>query len=171
MHLLGTVLFLLAVADRDAGTRHVVTPTPAESTCPVTKPNGIVAGGEHSAPDSFGNRQISVGPFGLWEEGTVVFKPGGSGFVTSDGSLGMKFGWMRGIRGLLKIEGHRLDAPAPTLRSHVPAGYGDLGFQATYLIFPTPGCWEVTAQIGNASLTFVTKIIKIGDGPNWHQDP
>jgi len=76
-----------------------------------------------------------------------------------------------GIRGLLKIEGHRLDSPAPTLRSHVPAGYGDLGFQATYLIFPTPGCWEVTAHIGTASVTFVTKVIKIGDGPNWHQDP
>ena len=64
MHLLSTVLFLLA-AD-DGGTRHVVSPTPAEATCPVTKPNGIVAGGEQSAPGSFGTREISVGPFGLW---------------------------------------------------------------------------------------------------------
>jgi len=47
-------------------------------------------------------------------------------------------------------------------------GYGDIGFQASYLIFPTPGCWEVNAQAGereDSRLTFVTKVVKIGDGP------
>jgi hypothetical protein len=94
-----------------------------------------------------------------------VFKPGGSGFVTQDGSLGMKLGWRRGVRGHLTIEGRRLDGPALALRARIPDGYGDFGFQSTYVIFSTPGCWEVTGRVGDASLTFVTNVVKIGEGP------
>src|SRR5690349_22788867 len=96
--------------------------------CAVTKPNGIAAGEEQLAPGSYGNREVSVGPFGLWPDGTVVFKPGGPGFVTRDGSLGMKFGWLRGVSGELKITGCRLDAEAQLLRAEAPDGYGDRGF-------------------------------------------
>ena len=78
----------------------------------------------------------------------------------------MKFAWQRGVRGALRIEGRRLDSVAPPLRAHIPNGYGDIGFQATAIIFPTPGCWEVTGRVGNASVTFTTKVIKIGDGPS-----
>jgi hypothetical protein len=78
----------------------------------------------------------------------------------------MKFGWTRGVRGRLRIEGRRLDAPASPLRSVIPDGYGEIGFQPTYLVFSTPGCWEVTGRVGDASLTFVTKVVKIGDGPS-----
>ena len=138
--------------------------------CEVTRPNGIVAGSEQPEPNSYGNRHLSLGPFGLWPDGTVVFKPGGAGFITPEGSLGMKFGWTRGVRGQLRIEGRRLDAPAPPLRSHIPNGYGEIGFQATALVFSSPGCWEVTGRVGGASLTFVTKVVKIGDGPSWRRD-
>jgi len=73
-------------------------------------------------------------------------------------SIDAKFGWWRKVRGRLEIEG-RVDAPAPPLRAHIPDGYGDRGFQATGLIFPTTGCWEVTGRVGNASLTFVTLVL------------
>ena len=137
--------------------------------CQVTAPNGVAAGDQGNL-NSHGNRQISVGPFGLWPDGTVIFRPGGPGFMTPDGALGMKFGWERGVRGHLRIEGRRLDAPATPLRSEF-SNYGDRGFQATYVIFPTPGCWEVTGRVGDASVTFVTKVVKIGDGPSWRRDP
>ena len=42
--------------------------------CVVTTPNGIAAGEDHPDPDSYGNADVSVGPFGLWPNGTVVFK-------------------------------------------------------------------------------------------------
>ena len=86
------------------------------------------------------------------------------------GALGMKFGWMRGASGELRITGRRLDATAPPARAEVPGGYGDRGFQATYLIFPTPGCWEVTGHVGDSSVTFVTRVVKIGAGPSWRRD-
>jgi hypothetical protein len=145
-------------------------PPPQGVECAVTTPNGIAAGQEHPDRGSFGNAQVSVGPFGLWPDGTVLFKPGGAGFITRDGSLGMKFGWRRGVAGQLKIEGRRIDGVAPPLRSEVSSGYGDRGFQATYLIFPTPGCWEVTGAVGDARVTFITRVVKIDDGPAWHRD-
>jgi hypothetical protein len=155
----------------------IATPTPADEVsarllqtqdeCVVTTPNGIAAGEDHRDPRSYGNADVSVGP---WQNGTVVFKPGGPGFITRDGSLGMKFGWRRGVSGKLNIEGRRIDAAAPPLRSEVSSGYGNRGFQATYVIFPTPGCWEVTGRVGDANVTFITRVVKIGDGPAWRRD-
>jgi hypothetical protein len=134
------------------------------ATCNVTRANGLGTFMEGLSPDLHGNALLSTG---LWPDGTIVFKPGGPGFVTSDGALGMKWGWRRGVRGQLRIEGRRLDEPAPPLRADIPSGYGDFGFQSSALIFPTPGCWEVTGRVGNASLTFVTFVQRIGDGPSW----
>ena len=161
---------LLLIATSISAEEFLIIAGQAGVACEVTRPNAIVAGSEQLEPNSYGNRQLSLGPFGLWPDGTVVFKPGGSGFITPDGSLGMKFGWTRGVRGQLRIEGRRLDAPASPLRSHVPNGYGEIGFQATALVFSSPGCWEVTGRVGDASLTFVTKVVKIGGGPSWRRD-
>jgi hypothetical protein len=139
-----------------------------DAPCHVTLPNGVVAGSSERQEGSYGNALLSVGPFGLWPKGTVILKPGGAGFVTRDGALGMKFGWTRAVRGKLNVTGHRLDGVARPLRLNANDGYGDIGFQATYLIFPTAGCWEVTAQVGehqDSTLTFVTKVVKIGEGP------
>lgn len=129
----------------------------AQAVCEVTMPT----------PGGYGSQQLST--VGLWTNGTVVFRPGGPGFVTADGALGMKYGWNRGVRGQLKIEGRRLDGEAAPLRSEVPRGYGDIGFQSSYVIFPTPGCWEIKASVGDATLTFVTRVEKIGDGPAWRR--
>ena len=86
----------------------------------------------------------------------------------------MKFGWTRGVPGKLKATGRRLDGPASPLRFSASDGYGTIGFQASYLIFPTPGCWEVIAQVDerqDSRLTFVTRIVKIGEGPASRLDP
>jgi hypothetical protein len=135
-----------------------------EPTCDVTVPNGVVAGTTEPQRGSHGNALLSVGPFGLWAGGTVVFKPGGAGFVLPDGALSMKFGWMRAIPGKLNVSGRRIDSEAPALRSDIPCCYDATGFQASALIFPTPGCWEVSALIGDrqdSKLTFVTKVVQV----------
>ena len=143
----------------------------AATTCAVTSPNGIVASGGEPTPDSYGNAQLSVGPFGLWSGGTVTFRPGGPGFVTRGGSLGMKFGWQIAVGGRFIVEGRRLDGPAPPMWADNATGeFVAPGFHATALIFPTPGCWEVTGRVGDASLTFVVNVEKVGDGPAWHRE-
>jgi hypothetical protein len=77
----------------------------------------------------------------------------------------MKFGWLKGagLRGKLTIHGKRFDASAPPLRADIPEEYGDTGFQATGLIFPTEECWEVTGEVGETSLTFVTRVVQVGE--------
>ena len=66
-----------------------------------------------------------------------------------------------------------MDGDTSPLRAEVPGGYGEVGFQASALVFPTPGYWQVNAQVGDrtdSQLTFVTKVVKIGDGPAWRRN-
>jgi hypothetical protein len=141
----------------------------AHSSCPVT----IGQKSPISPKEFFGsvsahwNGNLYVG--GLWPNGTIVFRPGGAGLVYPDGSVGMKIAWYRGqgVYGKLAITGKRLDAVGPPLRASIPDGYGDTRFQSTELIFPTVGCWEVTGKVAAASVTFVTRVVKLpGLKPN-----
>lgn len=129
------------------------------SPCEVTLPNGQTPPGESAVPLYHGNGSLWTQ---LWSEGTVVFEPGGPGFILEDGSLSMKFPWWRGVGGSLEISGRRLDGQAPAARARIPTGYGDMGFQATSIVFPTEGCWEITGTVAGETLTFVTRVVRKG---------
>lgn len=98
----------------------------------------------------------------LWPRGTLTAGrlADGSYFAEGgrDGSITAKLGWWRAA-GRLRIAGRRLDAAAAPLRAVVPPGY-PAGFQATGLIFPTPGCWRVTGSAGGAHLAFVVRVVR-----------
>ena len=149
---------VLPLATLEVRGRPAVSASTPLPPCPVTAPNGSTPPGEQPSPDQHGNGQIWTG---LWPEGKVVFEPGGPGQILPDGSLAMKWWWWRGIEGQLTIEGRRLDAPAPPLQADIPEGYGEIGFQAAGLIFPSEGCWEVTGRVGEAELTFVTLVVQM----------
>jgi hypothetical protein len=80
--------------------------------------------------------------------------------IGKDGSISWKLPWYRGVRGMLRIRGRRLDASASPLRVWVPSGYGPAGFQASRVTFPTPGCWRVTGTVGTVNLTFVLRVYR-----------
>ncbi len=129
------------------------------ANCAVTLPNGVTVPGQigsgpgqvASGDGMYGNDALSVA---LQPGGRVIAKPD-----PHDGSIGMKFMWWRGVKGNLQITGQRLDAPAKPALAGVPGGYGDRGFQASGIVFPTAGCWQVTGSVGAASLTFVTQVV------------
>ena len=73
------------------------------------------------------------------------------------GEKGNKVLWIRPQGTQLKITGRRLDADAPPLKARIPCGY-PTGFQATRILFPSGGCWEVNAKAGSSTLKFVAKI-------------
>lgn len=130
--------------------------------CPVTEPNGFLPPiGEHvfgRGPGGHGNDELWTNLW-TWGEGVVRVPPT---HVQPDGSLGgMKWPWWRGVPGTLTSEGHRLDASAPPPRAGVSGGYGETGFQVSGLIFPTTGCWQVTGNVGDASLTFVVLVERV----------
>jgi len=105
---------------------------------------------------AYGNGSLWVG--GLWPHGVVVMTRDDLG---RDGRLGMKFGWYRLTSGYLRITGRRLDAPAPPASGLAfPGAYGTTGFNASGVMFPTEGCWQVTGRVGRVALTFVTFVIR-----------
>lgn len=127
--------------------------------CPVTVVNGGKGG-------VYANDSLEVV---LWPESKFIFAPDGPGFVDRDGALGMKVGWGLRKKGTLFVTGRRLDGVAPPARAYIPPSYEDyVGGIALYLVFPTPGCWEITGRVADASLTFVTLVERIGKGPAWH---
>ena len=143
--LVGSAIVLAGCSDRQP------------AACPVTEPNGSLPPGETmAAPEYLGNGE-------LWPDGRVVFEPGGPGKIRDDGSLEMKFPFWRGegVRGELRVAGRRLDGAAGPLTAEIPEGYGEMGFQATGLVFASEGCWEVTASAGDGTLTFVTQAVFI----------
>jgi hypothetical protein len=158
-----SITFLLSVlASGSAGAVEVSEALPERAAgreafvCPVTVVNDGKGG-------IYGNDALDV----VLNPGSrFVFKPGGAGFVDRDGALGIKVGWERRKKGLLQVSGRRLDGPASPARAYL-YDYGDIGFQPIYLVFPTPGCWEITGRVADASLTFVALVEKVGEGPAW----
>jgi hypothetical protein len=108
---------------------------------------------------NFGNKTIAVALSPA--SGRIIAGKLPSGGVRAtigrDGSIDAKVGWWRAGEGLIRITGHRLDAIAPTLKAHVPDGYSR-GFQATGLLFPTPGCWRVRGSYAGRSLSFTVLV-------------
>ena len=153
-----------AAARPSLASRPSAAPAVYISGCPVTQPRAapeLHASGAGSntlfgADSAYGNDQLWVGGLG---SGGVIDDPR---MVHPDASVSWKFGWYRLVPGELRITGRRLDGPAAAVRGDVPDGYGDIGFQASGVDFPTAGCWEVTGTVGTGRLTFVTLVRSSG---------
>lgn len=114
----------------------------------------------------YGNDAIDVV---LPADGKFVFRPNGPGFIDDrDGALGMKLGWGLKIPGQLEITGSRLDGPAARARAYTSYRHMDPGGMSVYMVFPTPGCWEIVASVGQQSLTFIVAVELIAPGPASH---
>jgi hypothetical protein len=83
--------------------------------------------------------------------------------LARESALGMKVAVEEMRSRTAHCEGRRLDGAARPLQFYAPSGYDEKGFQASFLIFPTPGCWEGTARVGereDSKITFVTKVMR-----------
>ena len=116
-------LFVTVSVSLPAGAQTEVASATSESfRCELTTANGRALP-DSSVPgrasDFYGNETVAIalGPEGR----TITFRPGGTGLVLPDGSLQWKFLWAK-ARLPMSIEGRRLDAPAPPLRSRADRG-------------------------------------------------
>ena len=129
----------------------------SDGTCTPTQPNGDTPPGWEENPSNHGNGVIwtNLPPGGVLD----LVRERGS--VLEDGSLAFKFGWERPTSGRFIITGSRLDRSDRPARAHIPPGYEGT-FQASAVIFPAPapGCWRVTARVGEASLSFVVRVTR-----------
>lgn len=121
------------------------------SVCTVTEPEWVKppADSAVSGTPDFGyyyvndDRSIWVA---AWWEGVE------GNYINATGN-GIKTGWFRPEGVDLIISGKRIDGDAPPLVAEVPCCY-PTRFQATGLIFPTEGCWEIKAKAGESELAF-----------------
>lgn len=178
--LFGVILLASLLVNGPAGSAAnpelAASPAASPVACPVTQPNGVqqppsahVFGRGHG---DYGNGALWT-PLWTWGEGAIVVP---ESHVQADGSLGpMKWPWWRGVPGPLVVTGRRLDAPAPPLQVYGPGGrllaepplssgeinvvYPETAFLPTGLVFPTAGCWEITAHVNEATLTFTTLVV------------
>jgi len=124
------------------------------ASCPVTVPDMSTVPTGYRYYGNYANDAL-----------IVALEPGGKNVVLpdvvrADGSISRKMGMYRRVSGQLTAVGKRLDAPAPpVVGEYDPKGYGDTGFQSGAIHFPSEGCWEITATVGDASLTFVTLVV------------
>jgi hypothetical protein len=71
----------------------------------------------------------------------------------------------------LTITGKRLDAQAPSLHAEVGKGWiSAQRFFPGYVVFSTPGCWQVGGRIDGYRHAFVTLVIREGAGPAWRPE-
>jgi len=129
--------------------------------CAVTIPNdrGYVS---DTTRLRHGNEWLATS---LWPDGKVMFRPRGAGCIDHNGALWMKWPWWRKVSGSLEVETWSLDGTGAPLSAKVPCCYGNSGFQVSGLGFPGAGCWQITARVGQGSLSFVTLVEKVGEGP------
>ncbi len=127
----------------------------ADGSCPITRANGNVPSTSVKGSGWHGQAPLWVQFLGVASlQANIV-----AGQAAADGSISTKFPWWRGVAGTLRVEGKRLDGVAPPLTASIAAGPDDTGIQPSKLSFPTAGCWQVTGQLGDVSLTFVTLVL------------
>ena len=133
--------------------------------CPVTTPPPVVMTPPPTAgvgPNPSLTFRAGSDSFLYGNDGLIVLLPNDGTFRPSDAQRGLpggiKLGWWRIAHGDLTITTRRLDAVSTPLPADVPSGYGDVGFQATGVNFPTAGCWQVVGAVGGQTLTFVVRV-------------
>lgn len=125
---------------------------PASSACPLTEaawvkpPEDSAVQNEPQFGYYYVNADRSIWASAWWTDQEE--------YPLRAGEAGNKLGWFRPAGATLAITGQRLDAEAPPLEAHVPCCY-PTRFQATGVMFPTEGCWEVNARAAESALSFV----------------
>lgn len=126
----------------------------APATCPVTTSTSEV---RPPAPIEPTSKPVSwsdnwFGNDALW----VRLAP--AGVVPAGHRLDVKFPWWRATPGKLTLSGHLVGGAIGTMTPAVADGYGDRGFQVTSMTFSTAGCWSLTGEVQDKTLTVVVWI-------------
>ncbi len=147
------LLFLFACSSPVLG---IPTATPAPFACPVTPYVSDRPPDAHTA--SF--TTTWYGHDALWAGLDRAYE--GNWYA---GSGGVKVLWYRSVAGKVSIQGRRLDGTAPPLQADIPDGYGLAGYQASGIIFPTEGCWEVIGKVAEEELRYIVKVHPAAENP------
>lgn len=126
--------------------------------CPVTRPNGSRPPRQPRGLSWHGNGRLWAG---VDADGTYSVP---RTHLAPDGSIGNKLLWVTTPAWQKpSVSGERLDGEAPPLRvlgvntGSFHSGNVDPSHMSA-VSFPTPGCWRLTARVGDVSLTYVVRV-------------
>ena len=119
---------------------------PPATSCDVTTPV------REKPPQQAGAGPLGKGPWYVNDDRSIWVRA-----RTWQARKGEKLIWVRPSGENLTVTGRRLDGPTGALKLTAPCCY-PWGFQVTGLMFPTEGCWEVTAKTGKSELVFVVQV-------------
>jgi hypothetical protein len=71
---------------------------------------------------------------------------------------GDKVLWVKPVGGQLTVQGKRLDGAAGPLYAVLSTGYESMDYQASFIWFPSSGCWEVEARANTTTWRFVVSV-------------
>jgi hypothetical protein len=74
------------------------------------------------------------------------------------GATGNKVLWIRPAGASFSVIGRLLDSRSEAALTFEERCCYPTGFQSSRLYFPVPGCWEINAQSGKSSLTFIARV-------------
>jgi len=139
-------------------------PSPIGAPCPLTTPPPIAMTPPPTAgagPNAGLQFRADAGSFLYGNDALFALLPRDGTLHPDDRGLpagSVKFPWYRIAHGDLSIATRRLDDSATPLPADVSGGYGDTGFLASGLRFPSAGCWQVTGTVDGKTLTFVVNV-------------
>lgn len=161
------LLALANCADVSGSLRSIPAATGSESAAPAVGPAKSAADCQVTSPVTAAppdSRYRSPLPTGAY------YVSADRGIWTSTDVWGLgsrKVGWIKPEGSTLTVQGRRLDGEAAPLWADITEGYvGD--FQASRMIIPSAGCWEIEARANESLLRFVIYVPQrpeIGDGP------
>ena len=78
-------------------------------------------------------------------------------------TLATKFPWWRTLNGKLTVTAQRLDGPTGQFQAQIgsPEEYGDIGFDPSYILWPSTGCWRLTGTVAGRSLTVTVRVVRV----------
>jgi hypothetical protein len=126
------------------------TATKASPACRVTEAT------QAKPPDDPNADPFGYGPWQINQDRTIWATWGMDALKA--GPKGNKVLWIRPAGTQVAVSGRRLDASAPPMEAKLPCCY-PTGFQASGLIFPSAGCWQIDAVAGKNKLTFITLVV------------
>ncbi|HEY8884260.1 MAG TPA: hypothetical protein VIO35_03030 [Chloroflexota bacterium] len=83
----------------------------------------------------------------IWASAPGLQHPGGD-----------KVLWVKPVGGQLTVQGKRLDGAAGPLYAVLSTGYESMDYQASFIWFPSSGCWEVEARANTTTWRFVVSV-------------
>ena len=156
------VAFVVAACSTD---RQITTPSASGAPCVTTATHMVppqeamdfFVAGTSPRPTFASREEWARGGTWYGDDRIWLGLPEGGAIRANQLPFSLKIPSWQTAAGPVAITGRRLDGPGSATGT-VPEPIHGSGFQPSSVVFPTPGCWEVTYSVDSQPLRFIVRI-------------